>query len=140
MTVYMKQSFGESEAEGVTADLFQPGDVSDTLAAYIQSVEIQSVREDGKTGGERISNVSVFVPRSEEEAAVFIRYQLDGNPVHLPDSGVVLTEKLSTMLGVGIGDTVQLQIGDQTAQARVSGITENYVLHYVCLLYTSRCV
>ncbi|MCI8496703.1 MAG: ABC transporter permease [Clostridiales bacterium] len=131
MTIYMKQPFGESEVQGLKNDLFQPGDVSDTLAAYIQAIEVQSVREDGETGGEHISNVSIFVPRSETEAKTFIRYQLRGKPVPLSDSGVVLTEKLSNMLGVKTGDSIQLKLGDQTVTARVSGITENYVLHYV---------
>ena len=76
----------------------------------------------------------LFAPTQGETFSDFIhlRHRSDHQPVTLPDSGVVLTEKLADLLGVGPGDTITLA-GDQRVQAQVADITENYVFHYVYL-------
>lgn len=48
----------------------------------------------------------------------------------LPDDGVVLTEKLASLLGVSAGDTFTLD-GDSRVQVRVADVTEHYIMHYV---------
>ena len=54
----------------------------------------------------------------------------DSVPVLLPDDGVVLTEKLASLLGVSAGDTFTLD-GDSRVQVRVADVTEHYIMHYV---------
>ena len=63
----------------------------------------------------------------------FIRlgHRTDDEPVTLPDDGVVITEKLSELLEVSIGDTVTLDDDGRRVEARVADIVENYVAHYV---------
>ena len=52
--------------------------------------------------------------------------------VPLTDEGVVITEKLSKQLGVGVGDAFELDNGDGAVKkVRVSAITENYIFHYI---------
>ena len=60
---------------------------------------------------------------------------LDGAAVPFPGKGdVVLTEKLATLIGAKVGDTITLAIGDDDrAQFRVAALTENYVNNYVYL-------
>ncbi len=70
--------------------------------------------------------------RGRFEEFVHFRHRLDSGPVVLPDDGVVLTEKLASLLDVGVGDTVTLS-GDERVSARVADITENYIMHYVYL-------
>jgi putative ABC transport system permease protein len=53
-------------------------------------------------------------------------------PITLPDSGVVITEKLAGDLGLRVGDMIAIDRGTGVyRQAVVSGITENYIFHYV---------
>ena len=52
-----------------------------------------------------------------------------------PASGAVITEKLSELLGVSVGDTIVLD-GDKRVEVRVADIVENYVQHYVYLSET----
>jgi putative ABC transport system permease protein len=52
-------------------------------------------------------------------------YQLD-------DSGVILTEQLARQFNVGIGDVIHLRtLDNEEADFKVTGIVENYVLHYI---------
>lgn len=60
---------------------------------------------------------TVEVVPSQEALAPFVslRHRTDSVPVLLPDDGVVLTEKLASLLGVSAGDTFTL---DGTAGSR----------------------
>ena len=63
---------------------------------------------------------------------VHLRHRLDGQPVPLPDQGAVITEKLASLLGVGVGDSITLS-GDRRVSVPITGIAENYIFHYVYL-------
>ena len=73
--------------------------------------------------------------QEELERFVNLRHRTDARPVTLPDDGVVLTEKLAKLLGVGVGDTITLE-GEKTVTARVADITEHYIQHSVYLTDT----
>ncbi|WP_302392866.1 FtsX-like permease family protein [Eggerthella sinensis] len=68
---------------------------------------------------------------------VTLRTRTGQEPLALAADGLLLTEKMANELGVGVGDTVtfteQDAIGNATNdsyEATVSGIVENYVYHY----------
>lgn len=65
---------------------------------------------------------------------VRLRDRVTQNPLRLPDSGVVITEKLAKDLGVGVGDRISAEVGSGTfKKLTVAGITENYLFHYIYL-------
>jgi len=76
---------------------------------------------------------SLIVPEHVRLLPYFIRLDsMDGTPVDIPSSGVILTEKLARDLGAGIGDTAELRMGTgETYEVFVQGIAENYVFHFV---------
>ncbi len=61
---------------------------------------------------------------------VNLRHRKDDVPVVLPDDGVVLTEKLASLLDVGPGDTLTLD-GEKRVEVRVADVTEHYIHHYI---------
>lgn len=80
-------------------------------------------------------NVTMFAVEDQERFTQFIRlgHRLDNEPVTLPDDGVVITEKLSELLEVSVGDAITLDNDGKRVEVRVADITENYVQHYVYL-------
>lgn len=62
-----------------------------------------------------------------------LRHRLDSNPVTLPEDGVIITEKLSELLEVQVGDTITITKDDARYEAAVRDIVENYVRHNVYL-------
>ncbi len=68
------------------------------------------------------------------ERFVNLRHRTDDEPVTLPDDGVILTEKLSLLLGVEPGDTITLD-GDSRVEVKVADVTEHYIQHSI---YISR--
>ena len=84
------------------------------------------------SSGGPAQNVYLFAVDDLERFNEFIQlgHRLDSEPVTLPDGGVVITEKLSELLGVSVGDTITLD-GDKRVDAVVADIAENYVSHYI---------
>lgn len=54
-----------------------------------------------------------------------------GKPIVLDDSGVVITKKLATLYDLREGDTVTIESGEKSYEARVSAVAENYVYHFI---------
>ena len=69
---------------------------------------------------------------SQEELSRFVelRHRTDDVPVTLPDDGAVITEKMASLLGVEVGDTITLD-GESRVTITVADITEHYVQHYI---------
>ncbi len=83
-------------------------------------------------------SVTLFAVEDQDRFTQFIRlgHRLDDESVTLPDDGVVITEKLSELLDVSVGDAITLD-GDKRVDAVVTDIVENYVSHYVYASETS---
>ncbi len=86
------------------------------------------------SGGGRAYDAYLMTVSGLEEFEQFIdlRHRKDAEPVALPEDGVIITEKLSELLELSVGDTITLD-GDKRVDATVADIVENYVYHYVYL-------
>ena len=99
----------------------------------------KQVKADGKTKNVR---VQVIVPQDEQDfsSMVTLRTRQGHDPLTLGDDGAVLTEKQAALLGVGVGDTLQLWAQDDAGNPKgepyevtITGIAENYVGSYLYL-------
>lgn len=76
----------------------------------------------------------LFVPEHAEDLKNFINLQdrVSGADVPFEKDSVVVTEKLADRLGITVGSTITLRNSSGTRISfTVTGITENYVYHYV---------
>lgn len=86
------------------------------------------------SSSETTRSATLFVPENPEQMDEYIvlKERVGQKGLSLDDDGVILTEKLAKLLDVSEGDTVELsKENGGTASVTVSGITENYVTHYV---------
>lgn len=91
----------------------------------------ESLDASGDAGG---LAASLIVPEEPSELArYFSMYSTeDGETVRLTDGGVIVTDKLARVMGVKTGDDFTATLGDgRELTLRVTGVTENYVLHYI---------
>ncbi|MBQ9057975.1 MAG: FtsX-like permease family protein [Atopobiaceae bacterium] len=81
----------------------------------------------------------VVVPQSNDDmkSLIHLRQRHGAIPIELDASGVVLSEKLSSLLGVSAGDSVRIYEQDDIGNAvgsgkevRVAAVCENYVYNY----------
>lgn len=79
-------------------------------------------------------SVTIIVPEEEERMEDFIvlRDQNDQSLVHeLPNNGVIITEKLSSLLDLSEGDTLTFEDSDnEEFEVEVTAIVEHYIQHY----------
>ncbi len=77
---------------------------------------------------------TLVVPENPQDFQNFIvlRDRSSGEPIALTDEGVVVAERLSTLWGADVGDTISLLDADgNEAEVKLAAITENYLGHYV---------
>ena len=100
------------------------------LTHYMETLEIAvDVEADGAP-----RSAYLIVPGDVEELDHYIHLQNRETREHytLDEEGVIMSEKLATLLGVSEGDTVTLKEDETKAvEARVAHITEQYFMHYV---------
>lgn len=121
---------GEREqADALLAD----GDVVQQAAR----ATVESVMAQGADGTEVMTTVVAPQDPAAFSSLWTLRTRQDQQPVVLADGGVVLTEKLANLLGVGPGDKVRFaeqdDLGnatDTTYTAPVAAVVENYVANY----------
>lgn len=110
------------------------------IASWIQkqhtipsSTKIRSVSVDVEFDGDSKS-ASLFVPEDAKELSSYIRFKdrISGEKYRLSDNGIILTEKVCSLLGIKIGDTVIIKEGEtKTVRAKVEHTTENYMHHNI---------
>ncbi|MDO4554060.1 MAG: FtsX-like permease family protein, partial [Lachnospiraceae bacterium] len=78
----------------------------------------------------------MVVPKEPKRLNTFIalKERLSDKKYHLSDDGVILTEKIASLLEVQVGDSIELKEDDTKGiKVTVTGIVENYFYHYVFL-------
>lgn len=75
----------------------------------------------------------VVVPKVPDDFKSFVSLKpVDGKENYsLSDGTVLITNKLSQLLDVKVGDEITLSLGMEKKTAKVTGIIENYAMHYV---------
>lgn len=83
-------------------------------------------------GSELDDDINVFVPKTPENLSQIInlRTRADHSSLKLSDDGIIISEKLSVLLGIKVGDRVSLKIDDKVQSFIITGISEQYVGHY----------
>lgn len=73
----------------------------------------------------------VFAPEDTEKMNdyIVIQNRKTKEPLHITADGAIITEKLSRLLGVKVGDSIDID-GD-TRAVKITGIAENYTGHYI---------
>ncbi len=122
IAVTFSDEITEEDSENITAEL------SEEIVSQVYSMSYST-----DVSANEVYKTAYYIVSDDENFSDVINLQLDGEKVSLPtDVGVLISEKLASMLDVDIGDSVTLYTTDgTTAEATVSGLVENYVSHYI---------
>ena len=92
------------------------------------------------TNGEKKQSTYLFIPSNTEELDEFVSLQdrVSGEKYTLDDEGVIISEKLATLLDISEGDDIYLEVSSLNYKpVKVTHIAENYYSHYVYM--TPKC-
>ncbi|MBR4306314.1 MAG: ABC transporter permease, partial [Ruminiclostridium sp.] len=99
----------------------------DTVQVYMKSL---SIKAGGKT-----ADANIFVVEDDEQLSKCVRVKdrKTGDKYPLTDNGVIINEKLATLLGdVKKGDEITVYITEtKTARMKITDVCENYASHYL---------
>lgn len=122
---YKREIASESENEALD---YISKDNRISGALNIKSKNINVWKDENK------KSATLLVPEKSEELSEFIklRDRRKGNEYNLSEEGVIITEKLSKVLELGVGDEIYLENDDKERKAiKITAIAENYIGHYV---------
>ena len=85
--------------------------------------------------GKISKNINLLVPMGEDLQDFFVMADEEGNELPMPGEGeALISVSLSKRYGIKTGDTITVRNEDmKSVTAKVSGVFENYVYHYVVL-------
>ena len=127
ISVTLKDEYKNEELENIDNILKDYEYTEDVLNANVQSVTID---KDDNT-----QSIQLIVPQNVEELSNFIVLESRTNndeKYTLDDTGVIITEKLSKLLDIKVGDEIKIvNSDDKKCTVKVNAITENYIYHYI---------
>ena len=127
ISVTLKDEYKNEELENIDNILKNYEYTEDVLNANVQSVTIDK--------NDNTQSIQLIIPQTPENLSNFIvlKSRTDNDEKYvLDDTGVIITEKLSKLLDIKVGDEIKiLNSDDKECNVKVNAITENYIYHYI---------
>ena len=127
ISVTLKDEYKNEELENIDNILKNYEYTEDVLNVNVQSVTIDK--------NDNTQSIQLIVPQNVENLSNFIvlESRTDNDEKYvLDDTGVIITEKLSKLLDIKVGDEIKiLNSDDKECNVKVNAITENYIYHYI---------
>lgn len=123
--VTMDEDISEENEEALLRTVENDRDIKEWMPAKESSVDVSF--------GDEERSSYLMVPGDVKKLGdyVILQDRRTGEKKELTDDGVVITEKLASLLDVSAGDTVTLTSDDVEAEVLVTAVVENYFYHYV---------
>lgn len=100
--------------------------VQEYTPVYFHKMEVKS--------GAKKQDAYLYVPENEEAFSNFVtlRDRITQETFAMEENGVIITEKIASLLDVGSGDEIVLREGDKKGRTvKIAAVCENYMYHYI---------
>ena len=130
MEVYLTENLEKKDIKDVVQYLLEQEYIEDVTPVKQQSLTI-AAKDNTK------DVFYIVAPEDEIDKYIKLKDRKNQEQISLNDEGVVLTEKLATILNISVGEKIDIIDGDAKGTLKVIGITENYLYNYVYFTPTS---
>lgn len=111
----------EEELNRVVEEISQLEEVSGYARIYEEAVEISN-HDTNET-------IQLIVPVDPLDRYIMLRERKSGKKLET-DKGIIVSEKIAKLLDLKVDEKVEVK-GKKTVLAKINGITENYLYHYI---------
>ena len=126
MAINVKDNLSETESQNISKLISNIPNYESKLNLLSKSINI------GFNSKESSCNIIVPEDIKGINNYIMLRERVSEKNYELTDNEVILTEKLANVIGVKLGDEIYIENGEtEKYKVKVSGITENYLLHYL---------
>ncbi|MBU3113935.1 ABC transporter permease [Clostridium lacusfryxellense] len=120
----LKKDINDNEKNTTKDKILKDSNVKSVLFSYSKNGTVNL----DKSG---VEDAFILVTENKNEINKYINLTMKGEDLKLNDSGVIITQKIAKLMNKKIGDTFDITIDDKVVKAKISGITEHYVQHYI---------
>ena len=114
---------------------FTPEQTKQALSEYKQidtTIESRKYMSQCNDKDGMIHTADLVIVSEPSKFGSFVEMSYEGKKLELSDDKVIITEKLSQLLDIKIGDDIDINITELgRKRLKVGGIMKNYILHYV---------
>lgn len=105
---------------------------SDSNFSTVLAVQTNNTKAYTATS-EKVLELSCIIPQNNDgfKKLIDLRTRVGKTPIELTDNGVVVTERMTEILDIDIGDKFTMLISDEPYEVVITGITENYPGNYI---------
>lgn len=138
-TYQVKMTLSDADTDEEKQEVLDSVLKEPTTKAAMQSHE-STIDACCDTNGEKKQSTYLFIPSKAEVLDEFVSLQnrISGETYTLEDEGVIISEKLATLLDISEGDDIYLEVSSLNYKpVKVMHIAENYYFHYVYM--TPKC-
>lgn len=126
MMIGLKDTLTENEKENLVQELENKSEIEKCITSYMFAGDVKS-----KNFKEE-SQIMVVKDSEIIDKIVKLKSLKNGEKLELNDNEVIITDKLSQLLNVKVGDEITIKNSDDIeVNVKISGITEHYISHYV---------
>jgi putative ABC transport system permease protein len=125
--ITLSEELTRDEANVLGQQLASDVRLSGEMFSKIVSVDVDN------NAGAAVKNVFVLAPEDTTriDQMVTLRNPESGSALKLDNEGVIITDKLSEVLGLKVGDTISFTLNETQYTLPVAAVTENYIYHYI---------
>ncbi|MBU3197239.1 FtsX-like permease family protein [Clostridium algidicarnis] len=120
----LTSNINEDEKDEMKDKIIEDSNIKSVLFSYSKNGTVKEKNPESE-------DVYIVVPENAEDINSYINLTMKEKDLNLDDEGVIITEKLAKIMGKSVGDSFKIIIDDTTIEAKISHITEHYVMHYI---------
>lgn len=120
----LTSNINEDEKDEMKDKIIEDSNIKSVLFSYSKNGTVKEKNPESE-------DVYIVVPENAEDINSYINLTMKEKDLNLNDEGVIITEKLSKIMGKNVGDSFKIVIDDTTIEAKISHITDHYVMHYI---------
>lgn len=126
MLIGLKNTLTEDEKTNLIQDLENKNEIEKCVTSHMFAGDIKS------SNYKEEAQVMVIKNSQTLEEIVKLKSLKNGQKLELNENEVIITDKLSQLLNVKVGDEITItDSDDKEVRVKISGITEHYISHYV---------
>jgi putative ABC transport system permease protein len=139
ITIAFTDTAKQSDVDSVGEYLLDNESVRGTLKFRQKKYDVGAAETDAGAGAVKrnmsaaVVSASLVVPEDTEAFVDFtlLRDRRTHEKVPFREDGVVLSEKMTALLDVGVGDAIYIDDDGERVMTQITGICENYAEHYI---------
>lgn len=124
MQTTLTKNIDDTEKANIKQNILKDTNVKSVLFTYSKNSTVKNDNSESQ-------DAYLIVPENIDEFSKYINLTVNNKKVKFSEDGVVITQKLLSLLHKKVGDDIEITVGDKVLNAKITAVTEQYIQHYI---------